>query len=170
MLVGKKTIIRAINPDDLTYLLKWREDPEISSLLGNELPISFEMQKKWYEKTIGDSTKKKFIIETTDKKIIGMIGIMSIDLKNRHCECGITIGEKENWGQGLALDALSVVIKFLFEEWNIQRIYAKIFDYNDRSIRLFTSLGFQLEGKMSDYIFTRGKFHDLCILSLKKDD
>ena len=170
MLVGNKTIIRAMNLDDIELLLKWKEDPEISFLLGRELPISIENQKIWYEKTINDNKKRKFIIETENGKIIGLIGIMNIDLKNRHCECGITIGEKEYWGKGLAKEALNVLIKFLFVEWNMNRIYAKINDYNEKSINLFQSLGFQVDGKMKDFIFTENKFYDLIILSLKRRD
>ena len=95
---------------------------------------------------------------------------MNIDMKNRHCECGITIGEKDCWGQGLASDALSVIIKFLFEEWDINRIYANVFEYNERSLKLFFSLGFQEDGRLKDYIFTHGRYYDSCLLSLKRVD
>lgn len=170
MLQGEKTRIRAVDYDDLLLLLQWREDPEISFFLGEELPISREMQKKWFEKTITDSGKKKFIIETFDNEMIGLLGIMNIDIKNRHCECGITLGVKEFRGRGYASDALSVVIKFLFDEWDINRIYAKIFDYNKKSIHFFTSLGFNEDGRIKDYIYTRGEYHDMIIMSLKKAD
>jgi len=170
MLIGEKTIIRAMNLDDIKYLLEWREDPEISFFLGKELPISIEMQKRWYEKTLNDNSKKKFIIETNDHKVIGMLGIMDIDLKNRHCECGITIGVKEYWGQGFAVDTLKVIITFLFKEWNMNRIYAKIFEYNEKSMNLFKSLDFQVDGKMKDFIYTDGKFYDMFVLSIKKGD
>ena len=168
MLIGEKSIIRAVNLEDIKYLLDWREDPEISFLLGRDLPISFENQKRWYEKTFNDDSKKKFIIETKDKKIIGMIGIMNIDFKNRHCECGITIGDKEYWGEGFAVDSLNIIIKFLLEEWNMNRIYTRIYEYNEKSLNLFKSLGFVFDGKLKDFIFTDNKFYDMFILSLKK--
>jgi len=168
MLIGDKTVIRAIELDDINLLLKWREDPEISFLLGREFPLSTEMQKKWYERTLNNSSKRKFIVETKDKISIGMLGIMDIDLKNRHCECGITIGEKNYWGQGFASDALSVIIKYLFEELGMNRIYAKIYEYNQKSLKLFNSLGFQIDGEIKDFIYTDGKYYNMFILSLKK--
>jgi ribosomal-protein-alanine N-acetyltransferase len=52
----------------------------------------------------------------------------------------------------------------------MNRIGAEIYEFNTPSIKLFERNGFQLEGKLRQYIFKDGVFKDELLYSLLRED
>jgi RimJ/RimL family protein N-acetyltransferase len=98
----------------------------------------------------------------------GMIGF--IDRYNRSCRLGITIGEKRYWGSGLGKEAMTAVITYCFETLGMNRIGAEVYAFNQRSIRLFESLGFRREGVIRQAVLKNGGFSDEYLFGLLKDE
>lgn len=64
LIVGAKTLVRAIRDDDLPKLVQWRNDKSIQqSLIGWHFPVSLEDEKLWLERVRGDRKNKRFAIE-----------------------------------------------------------------------------------------------------------
>lgn len=98
----------------------------------------------------------------------GMVGF--IDRYNRSCRLGITIGEKRYWGAGLGREALAVVIDYCFEMLGMNRIGAEVYAFNQRSVRLFESLGFRREGVIRQSVWKSGSFSDEYVYGLLRDE
>jgi [ribosomal protein S5]-alanine N-acetyltransferase len=77
---------------------------------------------------------------------------------------------KEQWGKGIALEAVEAIINYGYEHMNFQRIEALIEPPNRASQKLVEKLGFIREGLLRNYEFTNGKFDDLYMYSLLKQD
>ncbi len=92
--------------------------------------------------------------------LIGFSMIAFIDKSNRSCKLGITIGEQAEWGKGYAREALRGMIRQCFFKLKMNRIGAEIYSFNERSIRLFKSLGFRREGVLRQAILADGVFYD----------
>jgi ribosomal-protein-alanine N-acetyltransferase len=106
-----------------------------------------------------------------DDALIGYGMIAHVDLYNRRCDLGISMGyDKGNWGKGYAREALQAVITYCFTELNLNRLGVQIYEFNARSIRLFEGLGFRREGARSQYIFKDGTFRDEVQYSLLRED
>ncbi|KAA0549938.1 GNAT family N-acetyltransferase [Bacillus sp. BGMRC 2118] len=105
-------------------------------------------------------------LKETDE-LIGSIGFHNISKNNARVEVGYEITRKE-WNKGYATEALKAVINFLFNDACFNRIGATIRPENEASKQLVRKLGFQEEGTLQDYQFTRGNFHDLMMFSLLK--
>lgn len=170
MLVGEKVRIRAMEASDMEAVLRWMNDPEIVRSLGTRLPISRDEQEEWYQRTIKDKSKKKMIIETPDGQAVGQVSLMNIDWRNRSAEVGITIGEKDCWGQGLAADAMITVMRFAFYEWNLHRIWLEVVEYNERAIRLYERLGFVRDGLLREAAFAGNRYWDKVVMSILKPE
>jgi RimJ/RimL family protein N-acetyltransferase len=106
-----------------------------------------------------------------DDTLIGCGMIALINRYNRRCNLGISMGcDKQNWGKGYGHEALDAVVAHCFNELELNRIEAEIYDFNIRSIRLFEGLGFQREGVRREYIYKDGVFKNEYLYGLLRKD
>ena len=104
-------------------------------------------------------------------ELIGCGMIAHINHYNRRCDLGIGLGwNRDNWGKGYASEALRAIVAYCFNELNLNRIGAEIYEFNERSIRLFERNGFRREGAFRQYIYKDGIFKDEYLYSLLKED
>lgn len=172
---GKLVRLRAIEEDDLKYAAEYMNDPEIILNLDDDPPIptSVEKQKEWFK----DYLKKKdisegveFAIEASDGKYIGGCSVNQIDLKNRIAEVGIFIGAKEYLGKGYGTDAMELLLEYLFDEVNMNKVSLNVMSFNKRAVRSYEKAGFSLEATGREAIFRAGKYHDLLAMSILKEE
>ena len=132
----------------LDIVTKWNYDKEINFYFSKRPPLSQEQQNNWLEKTLKDSTKKKYIIiHQLNKKPVGMVSLMKIELTSRKAEFGITIGEKNYWGTGIAKTASEMLLNYAFQIIKLEELYLTVFEANVRAIQFFSNLGFVKTGK-----------------------
>src|SRR5215217_4673914 len=75
-----------------------------------------------------------------------------IDLAARHCELGITIGDKECWGRGYGREAVKLLLDYVFRVRNLRRVWLEVNAANERAIRAYIACGFVEEGRMREYV------------------
>ena len=80
-------------------------------------------------------------------QVIGSIGVISVREDIAACEVGYCLGDAF-WGKGIMPEALSEVIRFLFEEVGMNRILATHDARNPNSGRVMEKCGMQHEGTM----------------------
>jgi ribosomal-protein-alanine N-acetyltransferase len=104
-------------------------------------------------------------------EMIGCGMIAHIDHYNRRCDLGIGLGwNRDNWGKGYASETLQAIVAYCFNELDLNRIGAEIYEFNEHSIRLFERNGFRREGVFRQYIFKDGIFKDSYSYSLVRED
>lgn len=130
-------------------------------------------------KTIEDS--KSFIQSTGDNKdaahfgiwfnenLVGVIGYHFIHKSNRKGHIGYWLDEKSQ-GKGFMTAACRLLIKFGFEELNLNRIEISCAVDNDKSCAIPERLGFQQEGifRQAEWLYDHFVDHKFYAL-LKKD-
>lgn len=173
-ILGKRTVLRAMEPSDMDLLKEMMNDPEIERSVGGwSFPVSTSEQMRWYDLAIGDKNNKRFIIETTDREnniSIGMIYICDFDWKNRSVSTGIKLSSQAPKRCGYATDAVMALFKYVFEELQMHRIGLKILEDNIASIALYEKCGAKREGILRDSVFKCGKYHaQLCYGVLEAD-
>lgn len=169
MIEGTLVRIRAIEQGDLPTFVKWINDPEVTTYLQFEPPMSMEDEVVWYHHMTG-SRDKVFAIETLDGRLIGNIGMIGLDWRNRKTDLGIMIGEKEFWSRGYGADTIIVMLRYLFEELGLNRVglYADI--ENHRAIRCYEKCGFVHEGVVRHHRFKDGRYTDSIVMSVLRQD
>lgn len=168
---GSKVLLRALEREDLEYLREMANDPDMEKMvIGWSFPISKYEQEKWYEKTVGDKTNLKLAIQDDKGVLIGMATLGPIDWKNRKAEHGIKLGRNTPKGQGYATDAVMTVMKYAFEELQLNRLEGSMFEYNIASQKLYTKCGWSVEGKARQSIYKNNKYHDEIIVSVLRED
>ncbi|MEA4890277.1 MAG: GNAT family protein [Clostridiaceae bacterium] len=105
-----------------------------------------------------------------DNQLAGLVNLDDLDWPNSHAEIGIALTNKTLRGQGLAAEALSLLIDYSFNELGLHRLWARIIEDNAPSLRLFGKLGFQQEGLLRDHVRRRGHYRDMIQLSLLRQE
>ncbi|QQK80442.1 GNAT family N-acetyltransferase [Salicibibacter cibi] len=171
MLEGNKTYLRLMEEQDVPYKVKWVNDPEVRKTLNIEVPISEVGTKKWLLNVSLDNTRKDFIICDLNNNVpIGFGGFINIDLRYSKAEAYLVIGGKEYRGQGIGFEVKKLLTVYGFKELGINRIYSYMWAGNDKMIRLNEKLGYTVEGRLREDVFTNGEFRDRVMMSMLKKE
>lgn len=173
MYIGEKVRLREYKKADIACAQKYINDSEVKNLLHPGIPYlyTFEDEEKWFNTLSATKDVYSFAIETIeDNKYIGGCGINNINWKNSVSEVGIFIGDKDYWGKGYGTDAMKILIKFIFNQMNINKIKLKVFSFNERAIKSYEKCGFKKEGILRQEIFRNGKYHDEIIMGILKSE
>lgn len=169
MLSGSKVRLRAPERSDIPLFVKWFNDPEVTEFLLRSPPMGMEEEERWFE-SLRVSEGKVFCIETLDGKLIGNIGIIHIDWTNRKADIGIVIGEKERWSQGYGTEAITLLLGYMFDEMNLERVWLYCDQENMRAQRCYENCGFRREGVFRHNRFRAGTFTDDVVMSILREE
>lgn len=165
---GEKTRLRPIRKSDVEKSINWRNDPDIrDNALGYRFPVTEKMEDKWYESALDDQSKTRvmFAIEAVeDDALIGFIHLSQIDWISRRCYFGITIGEKNYQGKGMAADSMRILFNYAFECLNLRKICLEVVSFNDKAIRLYRKFGFVEEGILKEHLYLEDAYHDIVLM------
>ncbi len=81
-------------------------------------------------------------------------------MENGTAEIGIFIGNQQFREKGYGTDAMKVLIDFIFNQTNINRIQLSTYSFNERAYKTYLKCGFKEEGRLRQRIFRNGKYHD----------
>jgi len=173
MLETRRLLLKKHTLENVEKMNKWSNDP-ILLYYDDDIPeddelVPVESTKKYIEKIMDgddDSIIRLGIHKKENNSLIGFCMIAFIDDYNKSCKMGVTIGEKDEWGNGYGKEIVSELIRYCFEELNINRIGVEIYSFNEPSIKLFENLGFVKEGVIRELVYKKGKFEDEYIYGL----
>lgn len=165
--------LREITHEDLPLINRWRNDPEIMGLLGNNfLYISSDVDAAWFEQYLQnrDKAKRFAILDRSNDRMIGTTQLTGIHAINQSAEFSIVIGEKEYWNQGAGHIASRMILDHGFRDLNLQRIYLTVLVRNARAVHLYEKLGFVQEGILRKSMYKQGAFEDQVMMSVLKEE
>ncbi|MCX6834547.1 MAG: GNAT family protein, partial [candidate division Zixibacteria bacterium] len=101
--------------------------------------------------------------------IIGGIGLEVISKKHQCIEVGYWLGRKYR-GRGIMPEAVRMALRFGFKELKQARIQAHVMNGNDASVRVLEKCGFKYEGTERKRIKHRGRWRDLMMFSVLREE
>jgi RimJ/RimL family protein N-acetyltransferase len=169
MIYGDQIILRAIEREDLSDYVQWLADPAVLEHFASQVPLSLAQEERWYEDMLRDPSFRAFAVEFEGQHV-GSAGFSNIDGRNARAEVGLFIGLPEMWDRGLGFDVLNTLVRFGFEQMNLNRIYLRVFAGNERAIHLYEKSGFRHEGCWRQAEFRHGRYHDLLWMSILREE
>lgn len=97
--------------------------------------------------------------------MMGTCTLTAWDRRNQHAEIGFILA-REQWGRGLATEAVRRVLSFGFGEMGLHRVEADVHPDNAASLALLGRIGFRREGYLRERWCTFGEWEDSVILGL----
>lgn len=161
LLSGQKVVLRELQPADLPLLCSWWNDTAEAILQQQVIaPRPTQSLEQMYEMwSSNDSPTGCGYSITVDGELVGHITLWGMSLPIRIATCAIIIGpDFQNKGYGR--DAMTVALRLAFDEMGAHKVEIQAWDYNERALHLYSSLGFVEEGRRRAATFHRGIFHD----------
>lgn len=187
MITGERVRFRGVERNDLPIFVKWLNDPDVRQGILIHHPFSQAEEENWYEEMLkhpidervlgieirlsGEHEVGSSILEGEEHwKLVGSLAFNNIDWRNRSAEFGIMIGDKAYWNQGYGTDAVRLMVTYGFHTLNLHRIFLHVFENNPRAIKAYEKAGFVHEGRLRRAEFKEGKYIDVLVMSILKDE
>lgn len=163
MMKGNIAGLRAIEEGDLKKLLEWRNQPNYRQFFREYRELSMENQRRWFEsKVLADEHTRMFsIVDLETGDLIGACGLCYIDWINRSADFSIYVGKDSLYiDDNYAVDAAGLMIEYGFGEMNLHRLWAEIYEPDEKKKVMFQKLGFVHEATHKSTHWTGGRWVD----------
>jgi len=163
--------IRSYERNDKNALVKYANNDKISKNLRDSFPYPYyeEDAQAWITAATNQNPEINFAIANSDE-LIGGIGLMiQPDVYRFSAEIGYWLAEPF-WGKGIASLALVALSKYAFEKFDLNRIFAGVFQGNKASMRVLEKSGFKIEGRLRNSVYKDNCFKDQLMYSILKEE
>lgn len=142
----ERLILRPWKAEDAESLYKYASDDRVGPIAGWNTHKSVEESRQIIKDILSAEGIYAVVLKETNEPI-GSIGLMTgkksnFDLPENEAEIGYWIGVPY-WGQGLIPEAVNELIRYAFEELNIEKLWCGYFDGNEKSKRCQEKCGFR---------------------------
>lgn len=163
-----KCILRPWQMSDAKSLAKYANNRKIADNLRDEFPYPYTLHdaQTWLEFALGNQNLL-FAIEV-DSKAVGGIGLIyKTDVYRKSAEIGYWLGDAY-WSKGIMTESINILVKHAFDNTEVIRIYAGVFENNIASARVLTKCGFYLESVHHQAIIKNGIIMNELIYAILK--
>lgn len=170
-ILGDDIRLRSPEPKDIEALYAQKNDREIGALLvGFHTGYSRADIADWIEFHRRAQDEALYVIADGDDRCLGHVGLYRIDHRAGSANFGILIGDKPSWGKGIGRRCTTFMVEFGFHELNLHRIYLDVLATNQRAAELYRKVGFVEEGLMRQAQFKEGRYVDVHIMSVLREE
>jgi RimJ/RimL family protein N-acetyltransferase len=173
MIRGSFTGLRAIEKEDIRQMLEWRNLPQLRKYFREYRELNYINQESWFENIVQKdrNTIMFSIVDLNSDALIGACGLCYINWIQRNADFSLYIGAGNIYiDEKFAPDAGTVLIKYGFDELNLHRIYAEVFDFDSPKQKLMDLLGFKLEGTLRETYWSDGKWNNSLVYGTLNPD
>jgi RimJ/RimL family protein N-acetyltransferase len=161
--------LRPWNINDLDSLVKYANNWEIAKNLTDKFPYPYtrEAGEKFIEFALSGNPIHIFAIEIQGEAC-GGIGIhQQDDIYIKNAELGYWLAEPF-WGNGIITKAIKEMVEFAFDNYEINRVFARPFGSNISSQKVLEKNGFKLEGRLKNTVWKKDRHEDELIYSIRR--
>jgi len=171
MLKSTHIYLSPLLQEDLSILFAWINNREQILFNSSYKPVSEIQHQEWFD---SQSIKKDsfiFGIRLIEKnQLIGSCQLHSIHPIHKSAELQIRIGEPSYRRLGYGTQALKLLLYFAFYDLNLNRIFLQVFQDNIAALKVYSKIGFLKEGVLRQSAYIDGKYIDVIIMGLLRDD
>lgn len=124
-------------------------------------------------RTVGQHllSRSAYIWGVEERETGALVGDAGLTVNKEHfsAEAGYIIG-KAHWGAGYAPEALAAMLRWGFESLGLHRIHAHCMAWNEPSVRVMQKAGMLEEGLLRGAVLKWGRFEDIRVFALTRDD
>ncbi|MFW6135296.1 MAG: GNAT family N-acetyltransferase [Chloroflexota bacterium] len=169
ILRAERVMLRPMREKDAELIVGWRNDPAIRKWLFSGDALTVESHLEWFRRPKPDRLDYVICLRET-KRPIGTVSFTRIECQEATAEVGILLGDRTQWGKGLATETYRRWLQFGFRDLELQYIYGRTLSTNHRNIRKNLRLGFCIEEILPDAYRRGEELHDVVIMGLRRED
>ena len=166
---------RTFEEEDIDAIYRWKNDDELNKMtVGLNLKICKDDVAKWVRSKMPHNPYEVYwaiCANDETKKIIGYAQLTEIHYINSSADfSGIVIGDRD-YKDGLAwLEAYLFIMEYVFERLGLNRLYGSSILGHKDSNGIGGFLYWQKEGILRQAVFKNGRYYDLLLGSILKEE
>jgi [ribosomal protein S5]-alanine N-acetyltransferase len=169
----ERLLLRKITLNDASDMFEYASNPEVSEYTMWSTHTSIE-DTKYFLKSLTKMYKRKELVDwgivhKAEKKFIGTCGFVEWSMTHSRAEIGYALSARY-WREGYMSEAANAIIEFGFREMLLNRIVGRCEVNNIASARVMEKVGMQLEGILRQQLFVKGRYWDLKIYSILREE
>ena len=170
----ERLLIRPFRSDDTAGLVARRNDPAVAKYQNWLLPFTSEQAEKLVSELIameGPENEKWWMAIVADAASGETLGDLAVHLtwEGRTAEVGYTFATA-HWGQGYAVEALTALIEYLFDDLDVTRVFGMLHPDNPASAMVLERAGLLFEGHTKSSFWLGDEVSDDWIYGLTRPD
>lgn len=166
-LKGANIYLRALEPEDLSFIHDIENDETVWDISHTNTPYSKHILQQYLENSHRDIYEVKqlrLVICDYNDDMLGLIDVFDYDVKNKRAGIGVLIKEVNDRERGFGKEALQLLINYCGSHLDMHQLYCNISEDNTQSIRLFQNQGFEIVGLKKDWNFIKGVYKNEYLL------
>lgn len=173
VLETERLLLRKMTPEDVNALLRHFGNPEVVRYIDMQPIRTIEQANEWL-RWMGSYFEARDglrwgIIRKEDDVFVGSAGLHNWDREAHVAEIGCDIAHTY-WGERYGQEAMRRLIEFGWQSLNLNRIEADVIHGNQRSLHVMAKLGFKEEGRLRQRVLKGGKYYDVHIFGLLRQE
>jgi RimJ/RimL family protein N-acetyltransferase len=166
LLEGRNVNLKIVEKEDASLLQEWWNNPEFSGVYN---PLDAQQSKTDVEKELEKLGPEKawFLILKKDGNKLGFLAMRVSSPFG--WQIGYVLVPSER-GKGYCTEAVQLAVDYLFLSKDIIRVQAGTFTDNIASQKVLEKAGFQREGTIRKGMLAWGKWEDVCIYGLLREE
>jgi len=159
--------LREWQPTDEQALVKYANNPRVSANLFDSFPYPYTVEdaRQWIASQQNIEKPTFFTVELDGEAAGGIGVVLKQDVYRHGANIGYWLGERF-WGQGITTEVVKLMVDYAFQNFDLLRLQAGVYNSNPASMRVLEKVGFVKEGIARKAVFKRGEFLDEHIYSL----
>lgn len=170
ILQSERLILRDFTENDWETVFRYQSNPEYLKYYSSRSRTEIDSKKlvnlfiSW-QKEVPRTKNQLAIILKKENKLIGNCGLRKADPNATEAELGFEL-DPDYWNQGIALEAVRMILKFGFEDLKIHRIWSITKAENIAARKLVEKLHFQHEGTLREQEWLHDHWSDSVIYAI----
>lgn len=163
--------LRGWRLSDAASLARYANNPNVARDLVDAFPHPYTLDDahRWIGRHAGIEPPRSFAI-VVDDRAVGGVGLeIGTDIRRRSAELGYWLGEPY-WGRGIVTEVVRAVTRYGFATFDLEHIFAGLFERNTGSRRVLEKAGFSLEGRLRMHVTKDGQTMNDLIYGITRAD
>lgn len=156
-----------MEPEDLAVLYQIESERSAWRVSSSGIPYSKYVLKQYLSMQPADifqsSELRLTIQDAYSGNAVGVADLYGYSPVALKAEVGIALLKKEE-RKGYARKALEELIQLANDKFRMHQLYAYVKTSNERSIKLFQCVGFDIVATLKDWIYEDGAYHNVYLL------
>ena len=158
---AQKMKLKYTSKFDLTKILEIERNFENTEFIS---PYNEERHLK----VIQDKDEEHLSVFNENSELIGFVILAGLNNESKSIEFKRIIIAEKNKGYGI--QTINLIKKKCFQEYNCNRLWLDVFDFNQKAIYIYEKLGFIKEGILRECIKTDKGYKNLIIMSILRSE
>jgi len=157
-----------LSSEEREMVLNWRNHDNVRKWMYSDNIISLNEHINFIDQLAEDTSNYYWVVKNKDGIYFGTIYLNKIDFKNIHAYIGIYSNpytEIKNKGHLL----IQCIKKLAFEVVELHTLKLEVIDNNQKAIYFYKKSGFNEEGRLKEFVFKDGQWHDVIIMGITND-